>query len=216
VRRLFLTSVLSGTIAGLLWFTVQYFAVIPLIEKAEVFEASEHPHEHHEWQPAAGWERNSLTAAATVLTGIGLSAILFGGITALGRTVDARRGVLWGMAGFVCFNAAPALGLPPLPPGVEQAEIGGRQLWWVSTVILTAGGLWLIAGQRSQRWLLRVLGIVLIVLPHVVGAPASTGESVVPSELMARFTAVCLIGAALFWIALGWFGGFLYGRYKEA
>src|SRR5688500_2868596 len=153
LRRVVLISVLSGVLAGLLWFAVQYVAVIPLIQRAEVFE-SPHHHDDHEWHPAAGWQRNSVTAAATVLTGIGLSAILFGSIIALGRTIDPRRGVLWAMAGFLCFNVAPALGLPPVPPGVSQADITDRQVWWVATVILTAAGLWLIAGQRSQRWFL--------------------------------------------------------------
>ena len=225
MRRLFLYSVLSGAVAGLLWFAVQYFAVVPLIEKAETFEskqqpdhnanATPHQHDADEWHPANGWQRNSLTAAATVLTGIGLSAILFGSIAALGRTIDTRSGLLWGIAGFLCFSAAPALGLPPLPPGVEQAEISGRQLWWLATVLLTAAGLWLIAGQRSQRWFVRLLGIVCIVLPHAIGAPAGPGDTVVPPELTAKFTTACLVAAALFWTTLGLTGGFLSSRYRS-
>jgi cobalt transporter subunit CbtA len=223
VRRLFLNSALSGAVAGLLWFAVQYVAVIPLIEKAEAFEskqqdhhanATPHPHDGDEWHPADGWQRNSLTAAATVLTGIGLSAILLGSITALGRTVDMRSGLLWGIAGFLCFSAAPALGLPPLPPGVEAAEISGRQVWWLATVVLTAGGLWLITGQGSQRWFVRLLGIAGIILPHAIGAPVGPAHSVVPPELTTKFTAACLVAAALFWITLGLTVGFLCSRHR--
>ena len=39
-RRLFLVAVASGALAGLLWFAAQYFAVIPLIQTAEQYEAA--------------------------------------------------------------------------------------------------------------------------------------------------------------------------------
>jgi len=154
-----------------------------------------------------------LTAAATVLTGIAFSSILFGTIAGLGRQINARSGALWGVAGFLCFNAAPALGLPPQPPGVALADLMQRQVWWVGTVVLTAVGLWLLAGKRSAGWPLRVAGMAVMILPHAIGAPEASGKSVVPTALVAQFTTVCLAGAALFWVALGGCGGFLAERY---
>jgi cobalt transporter subunit CbtA len=210
-RRLALVSILSGTIAGLVWFTVQYFAVVPLIQKAEVFESLNHETHAEEigWHPGSGGERNALAAASTVLTAIGLSAVLFGIIHGLGRTLDARRGLLWGLAGFLCLNAAPAIGLPPKPPGIIQADLAARQFWWAATVALTAIGLWLIAERRNRRWLHRLAGITAIALPHLAGAPSATGQSIVPSELITRFTAASLFAAGVFWITLGFSGGFL-------
>jgi cobalt transporter subunit CbtA len=200
----------------MVWFALQWLTIIPLIEKAEAFESSPHTahqHKREEWHPAEGAQRNSLTASATVLTGIAFSLILFGAISLLGRDIDAVRGAAWGLAGFICFNAAPAIGLPPQPPGVVLADISDRQVWWAATVIATAMGLWLVAGQRSPSWWVRVSGVVLAIVPHIVGAPAANGESVVPAELVHRFTAVCLFAAGLFWITLGVSGGFLLGRY---
>jgi cobalt transporter subunit CbtA len=216
-RRLALVSILSGAIAGLVWFSVQYFAVVPLIQKAEVFEQANHQ-DHAEgasWHPENGGERNALTAAATVLTAIGLSVILFGIVQALGQTLDARRGLLWGLAGFLCVNAAPALGLPPAPPGVIQADLHPRQLWWAATVLLTAIGLWLIAGKRTRRWFHRLAGLIFIALPHLAGAPSATGQNLVPARLVTEFTWVSLFAAAVFWLTLGFSGGFFLNAFAK-
>jgi cobalt transporter subunit CbtA len=219
VRRLILISVLSGAIAGVVWFGAQYFVVIPLIQAAETFKAAAHDHTavHHGqeegWHPSDGWQRNSLTAGATVLTGIAFAAILFGSVSLAGSAIDVRRGALWGLAGFICFSAAPALGLPPEPPGVAVADLTARQLWWAATVVLTAAGLWLIFGQHSRSWVVRACGLVFLMLPHLVGAPVAAGESVAPAWLVRQFTTACVLTAALFWLTLGIIGGFFSKMY---
>jgi cobalt transporter subunit CbtA len=211
-RRPFLVAVASGTLAGLLWFGAQYFAVVPLIQTAEKFELAHAEHSHHEeeWKPAEGWQRNGLTALATVLTGIGFSAVLFGLLYLTGRRIDARTGALWGLAGFVCFSLAPALGLPPGPPVVAVADLFDRQLWWAATVAATAMGLYLIAARPG--WLLKLSGIVCLVLPHAVGSPVASGETMVPAQLVRQFMIASLAAAALFWLALGVIGGIIDGR----
>jgi cobalt transporter subunit CbtA len=217
VRRLFHVSVLSGVVAGLIWFAFQYSAVVPLIQAAEVYEAAEHGHDHHhdEWQPAEGWQRNSLTAAATVLTSIGFAAILLGTVILFGRALSVWQGALWGCAGFLCFNLAPALGLPPVPPGVPVADLSDRQLWWLATAVSTATGLWLVGGFSSRKPAFRVCGLFVIALPHLIGAPAIARTTSLPPELIYRFTAACLAGAALFWISLGTIGGFIWARQRR-
>ena len=139
-RRLMLVALSSGALAGLLLFAVQHFTVVPLIESAEAYENAAHQtageaQDHEGWQPADGWQRTSFTALATVLSGIGFGALLFGSLALAGRTVDARRGALWGLAAFACFGLAPALGLPPQPPGVAVADLYARQLWWAGTAL---------------------------------------------------------------------------------
>ena len=209
-RKLAVVSILAGAIAGLVWFAVQYFAVVPLIQKAEVFESSNHPGRPEEtaWHPDEGWERDTFTAAATVLTAIGLSAVLFGVIHSLGRTLNARRGLLWGLAGFLCLNVAPAIGLPPRPPGIIQADLVSRQVWWLATVVLTAVGLWLLIGHSRPRWSYKLAGLAVILLPHIAGAPSATGQTLVPPRLITQFTAASLFAAAVFWVTLGSLGGF--------
>jgi len=214
-RKLALVSILSGAMAGLVWFAVQYVAVVPLIQKAEVFEPSDH-HTDENWHPENGWERNAITAASTVLTAIGLAAVLFGIIHALGRKLNARRGVLWGIAGFLCLNVAPAIGLPPRPPGIIQADVAGRQLWWLATVLLTAVGLWLFTGQPRPRRFHKLAGIAAILLPHIAGAPSATGQTLVPSRLITEFAVASLFAAAVFWITLGFLGGFFLNTLGKA
>lgn len=220
-RRLALVAITSGTLAGLAWFALQYFAVIPLIEIAETYEAASHransgnahDHENEAWRPAAGRQRNTYTGLATVLTSIGFAAILFGLMGITGRLIDARRGVLWGLAAFTCSALAPALGLPPPPPGVAVAGLFDRQLWWVATVIATAAGLALIAG-RSRSWLLGIGGVACISLPHWIGAPMATGGNIVPMQLVWQFTLASLATTGMFWLILGTLGGFIYNRYQ--
>jgi hypothetical protein len=55
--------------------------------------------------------------------------------------VNWRQGLIWGLGGFVAFNLASALGLPPDLPGTEVASLEARQIWWLATVVLTSVGL---------------------------------------------------------------------------
>jgi cobalt transporter subunit CbtA len=151
-RKLMVTVFASGVLAGLALFTVQYFTVVPLIQAAETHEAAEHEahavasDEDEGWQPTESWERTSLTALTTLLTGIAFAAFLFGMIALTGKTINTRQGGLWGLAAFACFSLAPALGLPPQPPGVAVADLHQRQLWWAGTVISTA------VGREISHW----------------------------------------------------------------
>jgi cobalt transporter subunit CbtA len=211
-RKLMLAVFGSGTLAGLVLFSVQHFTVIPLIQAAETYEAghSDAPHEGG-WQPTEGWERTSFTALTTALTGIGFAAMLFGVMALAGETISTRHGAVWGLAAFACFSLAPALGLPPQPPGVGVAELHQRQIWWAWTVIATAVGLWFIAGKR-RSWLLRICGVICLLLPHLVGAPQATGESSVPDQLVRRFTIASVATSGIFWLLAGALGGFIYSR----
>jgi cobalt transporter subunit CbtA len=216
-RELMLVVLASGALAGLALFAVQRFTIIPLIETAETYEAAEHHstagavHEDEGWQPANGWERTSLTALTTMLSGIGFAAMLFGFLSLTGSRINTWRGALWGLAAFACFGLAPAIGLPPLPPGVAVASLYPRQIWWAATVVATAIGLWLLA-SKGRTWLLRIGGVVCVTLPHLIGAPAATGQNTVPAELIHRFTIASLATTGMFWLLLGTVGGFLSSR----
>lgn len=199
------TALLAGTIAGLVLFLYQYVFVVPRILEAERFE--EHTAEH-DWKPDNGWERNFFTAASTVLVGIGYSALLVAAVALGGFGFDVRKGLLWGLAGFVCFTVAPALGLPPEPPGVPAADVRARQLWWVFTAAATAIGVMLLLG-RGQRWMVRLGGVVLIGLPHVIGAPYASGTQAVPAALVRGFAVASVVGSAIFWLVLGAVAGAL-------
>ena len=217
-RKLMSVVFLSGALAGLALFVVQRLTVIPLIETAEGYEAAPHsnsgaPHEEEGWQPAKGRERTFFTAMTTILTGIGFGAILFGGLALSGARVNARSGALWGLVAFACFGLAPALGLPPQPPGTAVAGVAERQIWWTGTALATALGLWLVAGKK-RTWLLRIAGIVCLLLPHLIGAPVGRGQNAVPAQLIRRFTITSLVTTGIFWLVLGITGGFLCSRFE--
>lgn len=207
----------TGVLAGLVLFLLQSITVIPLIKTAETYENASHSahsnfaEDDEGWRPAEGWQRASFTVLATILTGISFASILFGLMAVGGRTIDAKHGALWGLAAFVCFSLAPALGLPPQPPGVPVAELHQRQLWWVGTVIASAVGIWLITGER-RTWFWRACGLGCLLLPHLVRAPVAIGQNSVPPELIRRFTILSVASSGIFWILVGTLGGFIYSR----
>jgi cobalt transporter subunit CbtA len=129
--------------------------------------------------------------------------------------MDARTGLLWGLAGFIAFAAAPAFGLPPEVPGMAAAELGARQAWWLGTAAATAAGI-AVAAFAPMR--LKAIAVLLLIAPHIIGAPhlvsGETGaESAgVPAEIAAQFVAASLISALLFWLALGASAGHLLRR----
>jgi len=179
------------------------------------------PAQAHE-QPAAAPAGNEdspwravLTWIATTLTSVGFALLLAGAFAVSGREIDAREGLLWGLGGFVAVALAPAFGLPPELPGSVVADVVSRQIWWVGTVVATAGGLGLMVFVRAS-WAIAV-GIALIAVPHVVGAPhPGSGSGVVPPELAAAFAARSLGVNAVFWALLGLSTGAIYARVARA
>jgi cobalt transporter subunit CbtA len=215
-RHLIGMALLAGAAAGLVLFAIQHWTVIPLIDQAELHEAAHHAmagmaHEDEGWQPAPGFQRTALTALSTMLSGIGFAAVLLA-VMALNETpAGARRGALWGLAGFACFVLAPALGLPPELPGAAVADLHARQVWWIATVAATALGLGLLAG-RQRSWLARAAGVACLILPHAIGAPATDEASLVSPELMHQFAVASIATNAVFWLLLGTLCGSLLGR----
>lgn len=237
IRKIFTTALLAGFLAGLIISFVQEFTTTPLILHAEEYENGEPEkaafplpdlkgeariflahsggpaeHEDHEWAPADGIERSLYTLGANIIAGIGFSLLLVAAFTLHGRPVNGQTGLLWGIAGFTAFSLAPALGLAPEAPGAIAADLSLRQGWWVLTVACTAAGLWLLF-MRSQ-WVLNVLGLAVIALPHVIGAPhpAEIGGNT-PPELAAAFAATSLVVSAIFWAVMGWLNGILFARF---
>ena len=109
------------------------------------------------------------------------------------------------------FVLAPTLGLPPELPGTVAADLTQRQIWWVGTAASTAAGLALMVFAR--HWLLKVVGAMILVVPHIVGAPQPAVHSALaPEALEAQFKIASLLTNAVFWIALGWISAWLFRR----
>lgn len=225
--RIFLTvALLAGIGAGLVGWGLHMFGTTPLILEAEVYENAapapaeptvatdghDHQHDAEAWAPADGWERNAYSLGAQLITGVGFAFLLTAAIVFFGKGADWRRGLLWGLAGFACFTLAPSIGLPPELPGTEAAPLVERQLWWIGTVIATAGGLFAAAKLRNVYGY--AIAVVLIAAPHVIGAPhPETPGGLAPEELEHKFILVAIASSLVFWLVLGALTGAFFKRY---
>lgn len=225
-RTIVFAAALAGLLAGILVTVVQHFGTVPLILQAEVYETAaetaaapaiaghnhDHGDEHEAWAPQNGFDRTAFTAAANIVTGIGFALLLVAGYAMRGRAIGWREGLLWGMAGFAVFMLAPSLGLPPELPGMPAAPLGPRQIWWVLTAAATASGLALLAFRPAPAW--AIVAVILLVLPHVVGAPQPTeGEMLVPEALAHSFVVAVTVTSFLFWVALGVLSAVFFERF---
>lgn len=217
--RLIVAALVAGVFCGGLVTVLQATKTEPLIRAAEVYEhaapgtgkgADHASHAEDEWEPAEGFERWSYTLLANALAATGYALLLLGAY-AIRRTVTWRNGILWGLGGFAAFALAPMLGLPPSLPGTELADITARQAWWIGTALASAAGLALLV--FVPRPALKAVGIVLLVLPHVIGAPEPSGLSGVPAEIAVQFASATLLTNLLLWLALGAMTGLAFERY---
>ncbi len=183
-------------------------------DAAATTAAPAHEHDEEAWGPADGFERYAYTLAANILTATGFSLMLNGLFYAAGRPVSWRQGLIWGLGGFVAVMLAPGLGLHPELPGTPAAPLFDRQLWWIGTALATAIGLALLAFNRTP-WS-AALAMVLIVAPHVIGAPpAPEGvEALAPAALEHRFVVLATMTSLMFWALLGTLSGYFHRRFE--
>lgn len=234
-RKLFFVAALAGLAAGVLVTAAQEVGTVSLILEAEKYETAgdaapadtadsataeataEHDHDAaagEEWAPEDGIQRTAFTLLANIVTGIGFALLLVAAYALRGGEIDWRKGLYWGLAGFATFTLAPGLGLSPEVPGTEAAPLFDRQVWWVATAVATAGGLALVFFSKQALWALA--GVLLIVLPHVYGAPQPAEyKALAPEPLEQQFIVAVVVTSLLFWAVLGSLTGYLYKRFGE-
>jgi len=226
IRETALATLLAGLVAALGFAILQSIWVTPLILKGEIYEdraaaaqesapptaaSAEHHHDENAWKPQDGVERTLFTAAADLLMGVGYACVLIALYLLWRAPKSAWWGAAYGLAGFVVFFAAPALGLAPELPGTASAELALRQQWWVMTAAATAIGLLLLFSRLPWWW--RVLGVAVIVAPHWVPAPRPAVEgSLAPEELQSQFRLATTLCNAIFWVVLGIASSFAFRR----
>ncbi|MBC9250891.1 cobalt transporter [Pseudomonas alcaligenes] len=233
IKRIAQTAGFAGLLAALLLTLLQSFWVAPLILQGETYENGEaateqvaehshaagtaaHSHEHdaEAWAPADGWQRVLSTTGSNLVVAVGF-ALMLAGLYTLRAPGRSRDGLFWGLAGFATFSLAPSLGLPPELPGTAAADLALRQYWWLGTASATAVGLALAVFAR--HWALKAAGLVLLAVPHLIGAPQpEVHSSLAPEALERQFIWASLITNALFWSALGMLSAWLYRRSSRA
>ncbi|WP_269929723.1 CbtA family protein [Aminobacter sp. HY435] len=244
-RNVVFIAAISGLLAGVILAALQTYATVPLILKAETYENAGGGHEHaaasaagtsapvassaapaadaqavapaeeeEGWAPADGFERFAYSALANIVSGVAFALVLVAVSEFAGGIANWRQGVFWGFAGFAVFTLAPGLGLPPELPAMPAADLGDRQVWWTLTVLATAAGLALIAFKQSLP--LAIVGVALIVAPHVVGAPQpESHDSPIPGDLHHSFVVAVTITNLVFWVVLGAVAGFVRNRFMS-
>jgi len=232
LQRTLTTAIIAGVFAGVLISLVQIVTTIPLITEAEIYESqpvTSAPADHHEgadasaahshgdgeaWGPEDGIERLTYTFISNVIAGVGFALLLGAAMTMRGREITVKSGAIWGVSGFLVFSLLPAAGLPPEVPGTAGAPVELRQMWWFLTVACSAVALALIAFKSSWVW--RGAGAVLLLLPHVIGAPhPEVASSTAPAALAAQFAIMTMISSAVFWIIIGSVSGFVSEKFQE-
>jgi cobalt transporter subunit CbtA len=237
IARLFWVALVAGAIAGLVAAALQAVGVWPLIAIAETFETVEampvtdmHGHDHaHDWSPEGAW-RIGLSVLFDVLAGIGFALLANAGLllarAVRGLALDWRLGLGLGAVGFAAFSLAPAFGLAPALPGMAEGDLLARQIWWIGTAVATLLGVAMMAMSRGgYAW---VLGLLILALPHAVGAPGEAmglialmgqsgplGADGMTAELAQRFALASLGAAAAFWAVLGIASAKLQRRYLD-
>jgi len=210
-NRILTSALFAGFGAGLLAAVLQYIFIQPVLLHAELFESGALSHDPaigsavHVDRPPFDMMRNALSVlfAALIYTGYALILVaLMATASERGHALTVKRGIIWGISGFVAVHFAPAFGLAPELPGFAAADVTLRQIWWFATVATTGIGLWLLAFGTSP---IAVAGAaVLIAAPHIVGAPHPemlTGNT--PPELAGLFASRTLGVGLAAWATLG-------------
>jgi len=221
LTRILAGGLIGGIVGGIVVGAIESVTTTPLILHAEQFEIKDvasaahillvHSDGHAMAAEEGGLTRTVLTYAATVLVAVGYVWMLLAAMFFKGAEINARSVVPWAVAGFFAAGLAPALGLAPELPGSYAAELELRQFWWIGTAVATAAGLAAIFFRRSIAW--SAAGVMLIALPHVIGAPRpSEMGSMVPAELAAEFVSASLVIQALIWIVPAVIAGYALSR----
>ncbi|WP_456388075.1 CbtA family protein [Profundibacter sp.] len=232
--RLFTSALFAGLVAGLIAVLLQWSIMEKLILEGEEYETGNLNHfagvlvineageaagdavevEEEEEEPENLFKRYSLAFFAAFVVFVGWSLMMTAGFAIaekFGKRITIKDGLLWGIAGYAAVHMLPSIGLPPELPGTPAAELELRQLWWVSTVIASVLGFALIAYGQSVLYV--VIGLALLVAPHLIGAPHMEGYSgVAPPELSGEYVARSLAVGMIAWTALGLAAGYFWNR----
>lgn len=218
--RIFASAIFAGAAAGLIAALLQLAFVQPVLLHAELYESGALMHRGaaavSAHQAVGGFDplRDGLSVLFTMLTYTGYALLMVAAMSAAearGAVVNARAGIVWGVAGFVIVHLAPGFSLAPETPGAAAADVFERQVWWFATVAAAAVALWLIAFRRS--WTAWAPAVLLLLAPHIIGAPepdAFTGPA--PAELGALFASRALGVGLAAWVMIGCFSGYFWRR----
>ena len=236
--RIIYSAILVGIVTGSLLSCLQVVSLNRIIFAAESYEIeagasistdgdghADHAHDQGQtsWMPEHGFDRTAYTFLANICVSIGFAAIMLALMSQFwlpkNRNISWTQGSLWGLAGFSAVFLAPAIGLPPEIPGVVVAPLEHRQTWWALTALSTIAGIVVLAFAPKKT---KLLGLLVLVIPHIAGAPRSDGllfqhpnPAVVSSltQLHQQFIVASGVTNLVFWLLLGLACRFAFNRW---
>ncbi len=222
-KHLLVSGLLAGLAAALLATLLQFAFLERHILLAERYEtgalqhfagagpeAADHAHtaaeaDHADTPETPFWQRQLKTLLTMIVTYGGYGLVLAAGFafaSHFGRPVSPAQSLLWGLAGFAAFSLSPAMGLEPALPGVEGADLAARQFWWMLCAGATVAGLGVLA--YGTNLVPRLAGVVLLAIPHIIGAPhPAEFTGILPPELASQYAARSLGVGLIVWVTLG-------------
>ena len=213
-KNIFVSAVVCGAIAGVLATVMQMLLVTPLLMEAELFETRQSMHFITDGSPESPikhvdiWEdpyRHLMTLCFNLVTFTGFGFILVAAMAFFqkrGFTLSKAEGIVAGVSGFIVFQLAPSVGLPPELPGTIGVTVGLKQTWWIITILSTTVGILLLFLDKHK--VVSGVGIIFITIPHLIGHPKlETYFGVAPPELAAEFASRALAVSLIAWIILG-------------
>lgn len=201
---------------GALQTAVQQVWAVPIIQRAEAFEAPtaaappttataaaqphSQRHDHHAaadaadakpWSPENGLERSFWTWVANTLHAfaIALLALVGLGLWTWRRGAGTSvlvLGLVVAGVGFVSLHLWPAMGLPAEIPGMDATRLGSRQGWWLLAAGSALAACALLLGSRAA-WRWP-LAAGLLALPFVLGAPQIATDPLAAHSAAAQAT----------------------------
>ena len=242
IVKYLLAALVAGLLAGALQTVAQQAKVVPLILEAEKYEGGAMPEKHDHMTglnlsiattanahtadatTVAGEEeeggmlfgvgRTTGTLMADLVAGAGFALVMMAVSLLLGQPVTLATGALWGAAAWLAFQLMPAMGLPPELPGFPAADLFQRQMWWVGTVVASVVALYLMILRKEP--LMKAIGVVLLIVPHFIGAPQAADETTnVPAILAAEFAVATLSAGLFFWLMIGLIMGAINDRWLK-
>lgn len=213
-KNIFVSAVVCGAIAGVLATVMQMLLVTPLLMEAELFETGQSMHFITDGSPESPikhvdiWEdpyRHLMTLCFNLVTFTGFGFILVAAMAFFqkrGFTLSKAEGIVAGVSGFIVFQLAPSVGLPPELPGTIGVTVGLKQTWWIIAILSTTVGILLLFLDKHK--VVSGVGIIFITIPHLIGHPKlETYFGVAPPELAAEFASRALAVSLIAWIILG-------------
>ncbi len=215
LNRVLKTAIYSGTLAGLALGSMLVAIMAPIILLAETFEA---PGRISSLSELIQRDVLTLLGAVTLALAYAFLVTLAGKFFFNDLSV-IKKGTFLSLGGFLLFYGIPALGQPPILPGMESCSpVTLRQLWYMEVVIfsvLALAGYFIARYWVKLQWLAVPIGVIILAIPFLAGIPNSLEGNRVPADLVLQFRIASFGVNLIFWLLLGLLVSYFNQRFSK-